>query len=68
MSAAAGTWRSKRLAYLVGLGLIWLVTYPLLLTLLEAVGGFGALTLEHFAEFAGRADEWRALRRTLCFR
>ena len=29
------------LAYLVALGLLWLVTYPLLLTLLEALGVAG---------------------------
>ncbi len=52
-------------AYLVALGLIWLVTYPLLLTLLQALGGAGAWTFEHFAEFARRADEWRALWRSL---
>ena len=57
--------RPKDLAYLVALGLVWLVTYPLLLTLLEALGGASAWTLEHFGEFAGRADEWRALWRSL---
>ncbi len=57
--------RARRLAYFVALGLIWLVAYPLLLTLLEALGGIGAWTFEHFAEFARRADEWRALWRSL---
>ncbi len=64
-TATAGAPGSRRLGYLVALGLVWLVTYPLLLTLLEALGGAGAWTLEHFAEFARRADEWRALWRSL---
>lgn len=62
--AASGV-RNRLPAYLVALGLLWLVTYPLLLTLLEALGGAGAWTLEHFGEFARRADEWRALWRSL---
>lgn len=48
--------------------LAWLVGYPLLLTLLEALGlaGTGAgWTLAHFAEFARRGDEWLALWRSL---
>ena len=49
----------------VGLLLLWLVSYPLLLTLLEALGGAGTPTLEHFAEFARRGDEWQALGRSL---
>ena len=53
----------------IGLGLVWLVGYPLLLTLLEALGLTGAgetfFTLEHFAEFARRGDEWTALWRSL---
>ena len=56
---------SRRLGYAVALGLVWLVTYPLLLTLLEALGGAGAWTFEHFSEFARRGDEWRALWRSL---
>ncbi len=54
----------KSLGLAVALGLIWLVTYPLLLTLLEALGGTD-LTLQHFREFASRSDEWRALWRSL---
>ena len=57
--------RSRLLAYLVTLGLVWLVMYPLLLTLLAALGGAGAWTLEHFGEFARRGDEWQALWRSL---
>lgn len=40
--------------------LAWLVCYPLLLTLVEALGG-PAWTLRHFREFFVRADEWQAL-------
>ncbi len=45
--------------------LAWLVGYPLLVTLAEALGLPGAWTLEHFAEFARRGDEWTALWRSL---
>jgi len=56
--------KARGLGLAVALGLAWLVTYPLLLTLLEALGGTD-LTLAHFREFAGRSDEWRALWRSL---
>ena len=52
-------------------GLLWLVGYPLLLTLFEAleiVGPVGTpldFTLEHFREFASRGDEWLALWRSV---
>ncbi|HYO14759.1 MAG TPA: iron ABC transporter permease [Thermoanaerobaculia bacterium] len=45
--------------------LLWLVGYPLLMTLLEALGGAGGWTITHFAEFFGRRDEWLALWRSL---
>jgi iron(III) transport system permease protein len=45
--------------------LAWLVGYPLLMTLIEALGGPGRWTGAHFAEFAGRRDEWLALWRSL---
>ena len=45
---------------LLGLILAWLVAYPLLLTLAEALGSPN-WTLSHFAEFLRRPDEWRAL-------
>ena len=45
--------------------LVWLVGYPLWITLLEALGVPQAPTLEHFAEFAQRGDEWRALWQSL---
>ncbi|MDX1501199.1 MAG: ABC transporter permease subunit [Thermoanaerobaculia bacterium] len=44
--------------------LTWLVGYPLLLTLLEAVGVPADPTLAHFAEFVSRPDEWAALWRS----
>ncbi len=40
--------------------LAWLVCYPLLLTLAEALGD-PHWTLRHFAEFGRRPDEWQAL-------
>lgn len=49
----------------VAVGLLWLVGYPLLLTLLEALGAPQGFTLEHFGEFARRGDEWLALWRSL---
>lgn len=45
--------------------LAWLVGYPLIITFLEALGLPQAFTLEHFAEFARGADEWRALWQSL---
>lgn len=45
--------------------LAWLVGYPLLMTLIEALGGPGRWTLGWFAEFFGRPDEWMALWRSL---
>ncbi|MGB5174782.1 MAG: iron ABC transporter permease [Thermoanaerobaculia bacterium] len=45
--------------------LVWLVGYPLLITLLEALGLPGAFSLAPFLEFVGRADEWRALWQSL---
>jgi iron(III) transport system permease protein len=45
--------------------LAWLVGYPLLITLIEALGGPKAWTLGYFAEFFSRRDEWLALWRSL---
>ena len=45
--------------------LAWLVGYPLLITLTEAVGLPAAFTTAHLAEFAGRSDEWLALWRSV---
>jgi iron(III) transport system permease protein len=50
---------------LICLLLAWLVLYPLLMTLLEALGFPGAWTLAHFANFFRRSDEWLALWRSL---
>ncbi len=45
--------------------LAWLVGWPLLLTLAEALGGPGGWTVRHLAAFAARPDEWLALWRSL---
>ena len=58
MSGARG--RTSLLAVALALLLFWLVGYPLLLTLLEALGA-PRFTLAHFADFARRPDEWQAL-------
>ena len=47
-------------AALLALLLAWLVGYPLLLTLLEALGA-PHWTLRHALDFARRPDEWQAL-------
>ncbi len=53
-------------ALLVAALLAWLVGYPLLMTLLEALGGGpGRWSLAAFGEFFGRRDEWLALWRSL---
>ncbi|HSF39157.1 MAG TPA: iron ABC transporter permease [Thermoanaerobaculia bacterium] len=56
--------RGTLAAALLALLLAWLVGYPLLLTLLEALGG-PRWTLAHFSEFFNRPDEWLALWRSL---
>ena len=45
--------------------LAWLVGYPLLMTLVEALGGPEGWTLAHVRAFAARGDEWLALWRSL---
>jgi len=60
-------------AVTVALLLAWIVGYPLLMTLVEALGGSswfgggsgGGWTLEHFRQFFARSDEWIALWRSL---
>lgn len=47
-------------AILIALVLLWLVGWPLLVTLGEALEA-PRWTVRHFAEFAGRPEEWRAL-------
>jgi iron(III) transport system permease protein len=56
--------RGTLAATLLALFLAWLVGYPLLMTLLEALGG-PRFTLAHFSEFFNRRDEWLALWRSL---
>jgi iron(III) transport system permease protein len=52
-------------AFFIALLLAWIVGYPLLMTLIEALGGPHAWTLEHFRQFFDRPDEWLALWRSL---
>lgn len=52
--------RGRLAGFLLTALFVWLVCYPLLLTLAEALGA-PAWTLSHFAEFWRRPDEWRAL-------
>ena len=57
--------RLRGAAWVLAAFLAWLVGYPLLVTLSEALGLPAGWTLEHLAEFAGRSDEWLALWRSL---
>ncbi len=59
------TRRTHLAALAVALVLAWLVGYPLLMTLIEALGGPAGWTSGHFAEFVQRPDEWLALWRSL---
>jgi iron(III) transport system permease protein len=54
--SARGFWPGLALSLL----LAWLVCYPLLLTLADALGA-PHWTLAHFGEFLRRPDEWQAL-------
>jgi iron(III) transport system permease protein len=54
------TRRRNLVATLLALLLLWLVGWPLLVTLGEALEAPG-WTLTHFSEFARRPEEWRAL-------
>ena len=54
------TRRANLAAALLALLLLWLVGWPLLVTLAEALGA-PRWTLSHFSEFARRPEEWRAL-------
>ncbi len=74
MSAAAGRRRTRWAWPALAAVLAWLVGYPLLITLLEALGlgtpgaAGGAVAggpLAGFAEFFARPDEWLALWRSL---
>ena len=57
--------RGRGLAVVLIAILSWIVGFPLLMTLLEALGLPGDGTLAHLAEFASRPDEWSALWRSL---
>jgi len=59
------TARKSRAPWLLAGFLVWLVGYPLWITLMEAVGLPNNPTLEPFVEFARRGDEWRALWQSL---
>jgi iron(III) transport system permease protein len=50
---------------LLALLLAWLVGYPLLMTLVDALRGPEGWTAAHLREFASRPDEWLALWRSL---
>ncbi len=64
-SGATGRHRARTLGALALIALLlWLVGYPLLVTVREAFGLEG-FTLSYFNQFAERSDEWRALWRTL---
>jgi iron(III) transport system permease protein len=52
-------------ALILALLLAWLVGYPLLMTLVEALRGPAGWTSAHLREFASRPDEWVALWRSL---
>jgi iron(III) transport system permease protein len=53
--------RREALGLLVLLLLAWMVVYPLVLVLSEAIGGPGAWTLEAIRRFSREGNEWRAL-------
>jgi iron(III) transport system permease protein len=55
------TRRGAPLGLLLLLVLAWLVVYPLLLVLVDAVHGADGWTLDHAREFFARPTEWRAL-------
>ena len=54
------TRRANLAAAMLALLLLWLVGWPLLVTLAEALGA-PRWTLSHFSDFARRPEEWRAL-------
>jgi iron(III) transport system permease protein len=68
-SAATPSGRDRRrgaiAAAAMGAGLAWLVGYPLLVTLLEALGVPRDPSLAPFATLLARPDEWLALWRSL---
>lgn len=56
--------RNTWVAWLLAAVLLWLVGYPLLVTLAEAFGGIRGFTTAYWREFISRADEWQALWRS----
>jgi iron(III) transport system permease protein len=59
------TRRIPILAVALALLLAWLVGYPLLMTLVDALRGPDGWTASHLRQFAERPDEWVALWRSL---
>ena len=57
--------RVRVAAGVVAAALLWLVGYPLLMTLLDALGFPSGFTSRYLVEFVSRPDEWLALWRTL---
>jgi len=62
MSRAA---RRELFGWLLAIGLVWLIVYPLGIVLIEAVGGPGRWTLDAVRRFARESNEWRALTASL---
>jgi iron(III) transport system permease protein len=57
--------RNRLGALVIAALLVWLVGYPLLLTFVQALEVDGNASLAPLASFAGAADEWAALGRSL---
>lgn len=53
--------RGQVLALVLLAVIVWLVAYPLVLVLLDAVHDAGGWTLDYFRQFVSRPTEWRAL-------
>jgi iron(III) transport system permease protein len=52
---------ASRGAWILAIGLLWLVVYPILLSMLEGIRGPEGFTLGYVAEFFARPNEWQAL-------
>lgn len=69
MSGHTASWRTagwiRPAAWGLAAFLLWLVGYPLLITIAEAFGGAGSWTTEYLRAFFERSDEWLALWRSL---
>jgi iron(III) transport system permease protein len=57
--------RRELFGWLLAIGLVWLIVYPLGIVLIEAVGGPGRWTLDAVRRFARESNEWRALTASL---